>query len=244
MTALRYLDYTYPSIEANLALDEALLIATEEQAAGPTLRVWEPSSLAIVLGASCRLHDDVDVASCEADRVPIGRRSSGGGTVVVGPGTLNVTVVLPSDFAPGLTAVDTAQAYVLERTALALRRHGPEVGLQGLGDLTLGDRKVAGSAQRRLKRSFLIHTSVLYRFPIELIARYTRTPARQPAYRDGRPHVAFLTNLNLSRDQILSAVRSAWLAPGRPPDTAPLPDDLVRQLVRDRFDAPGWVERF
>src|SRR5262249_28452965 len=133
-----YLDHTEPDIARNLALDEALLVAAEERGAGPALRVWEPSSLAVVLGASSRLYDDVDVSACQADGVAIARRSSGGGTVVVGPGTLNVTVVLPSDAAPGLQAVDTAQAFVLGRTARALRRLGPPVEVRGHGDLTLG----------------------------------------------------------------------------------------------------------
>jgi lipoate-protein ligase A len=242
---LRYLDHTYPSIEANLALDEALLIAAEERGAGPSIRVWEPSNLAVVLGASCRLQEDVDADRCRADAVPIVRRSSGGGTVLVGPGTLNINVVLPVDFSPGLHAVDAAQAFVLERLALSLRRHrGPEIGLQGLGDLTLGDRKFAGSAQRRLKNHFLVHTSLLYDFPLDLISRYTRTPRRQPAYRDGRPHEDFLTNLGLSRNLILSAVHSAWLSPTGPPQAASIPTELVDGLIRDKFSDPEWVNRF
>ncbi len=45
--------------------------------------------------------------------------------MVVGPGTLNVTVVLPDDAAPGLGAVDRAQRYVLDRIAAAIRARGP-----------------------------------------------------------------------------------------------------------------------
>jgi lipoate-protein ligase A len=164
---LSYLDLTYPEIEANLALDEALLIAAEERAAGPALRVWEAPRLAVVLGSSGRLHEEVNVDLCRAEGVAIARRSSGGGTVVIGPGALNVTLVLSADDAPGLHAVDTAQAYVLERIARSIRSLGPDVEVKGLGDLTLGDRKFSGSAQRRLRRSFLVHASILYDFPAD-----------------------------------------------------------------------------
>jgi lipoate-protein ligase A len=240
--SLRYLDHTYPAIEPNLALDEALLVAAEERGAGAVLRVWESPGLAVVLGASGRTSEDVEVELCRAEGVPIARRSSGGGTVLIGPGALNVTVVLPADFAPGLHAVDTSQTYVLERTARGLRGLVPGVRLQGTGDLTVGDRKFAGSAQRRLKRHFLVHTSLLYDFPAGPIARYTRTPRRQPAYRNGRPHETFLTSLGHSREAVLGAVRSAWLEPD--PEAAPIPDDLVRDLVRDKFADPAWVGRF
>ena len=60
---------------------------------------------------SCWAHragssEDVVIDACRADGVPILRRTSGGGTVVVGPGALNVSVILPDSAAPGLSAVD------------------------------------------------------------------------------------------------------------------------------------------
>lgn len=240
---LPFLEHTEATIEANLALDEALLVAAETRGAGPALRVWEPSRLAVVLGASCRIRDDVDVAACRRDGVEIARRSSGGGTVLVGPGTLNVSIVLAADAAPGLNAVDTAQAYVLGRTARALRRLGRPVEVRGHGDLTLGDRKFAGSAQRRLRTHFLVHLSLLYDFSVEAIARYLRDPPRQPAYRGARTHDRFLTNLSLPRAEILMALRAEWGAfrPGFPPCF--VPEDLVQQLVYEKFADPAWVER-
>lgn len=236
---LLHLDHTFPDIASNLALDEALLLHAETQGGAPVLRFWEPTGLAVVLGASCRRLVDVDVARCRADGVPVARRSSGGGTVIVGPGTLNVTVVLPGDAAPGLDAVDTAQAYVLERTARALRRFGPDVGVKGHGDLTRGDRKFAGSAQRRLRRFFLVHASLLYRFPIRLVSRYLHLPDRQHAYRARRSHEEFLTNLDVPRPDLLAALRSAWPTTG----SAGVPERLVAQLVADKFADPAWTER-
>jgi lipoate---protein ligase len=241
--AFRYLDETLPTVEENLALDEALLLAAEERGAGPVLRVWESPVLAVVLGASCRLNDDVAVELCRSEGVVIARRSSGGGTVLIGPGALNVTVVLPVDAAPGLAAVDTAQAFVLESLARSLSEAGQAIMVQGSGDLTLGDRKFAGSAQRRLRRFFLVHASLLYDFPIGLIVRYTRLPHRQPSYRAGRAHDEFLTNLRLPRETILDAVRASWLPTKLTPARPELPRDVVEELVGTKFGDPAWVTR-
>jgi lipoate-protein ligase A len=241
---MRYLDHTFPGIAENLALDEALLIAAEERAAGPSLRLWEPNSLAVVLGASSRLSEEVHVESCRAEGVAIARRASGGGTVVIGPGTLNATVVLPSDFAPGLTAVDTSQTFVLDRIAEALRKQVPAVEVLGRGDLTIGGRKFAGSAQRRLRRHFLVHLTILYRFPLEQITRYTPLPPRQPAYRAQRSHADFLINLDLSRDHLVAALRSAWIPEASSAELVPIPDDLVCELIAAKYGDPAWVERF
>ena len=238
----RYLDRTFPDIAANLALDEALLQDAEDGAGG-VLRIWEPAEYAVVLGASGRWRDEVNVEACRADGVAIARRSSGGGTVVVGPGALNVAIVLPVDAAPGFGAVDVAQRSVLGQLAEEIRRLGPPAEVRGSGDLTLGPLKFSGSAQRRLRRHFLVHATILYDFPLERIPRYLGTPARQPAYREGRPHDAFVTNLGLGRGELLEAARAAYLRRGGPIADAGVPQVMVRRLVEERFGEPGWVER-
>jgi lipoate-protein ligase A len=243
LDAFRFLDLTRPGIAENLALDEALLIEADERGGAPVLRLWEPEDLAVVLGASSRWREDVRIDACRSDGVAIARRTSGGGTVVVGPGTLNVTVILPGDAAPGLGAVDTAHAFVLDRIARALRARGPAVEVLGLGDLTLDRRKFAGSAQRRLRTHFLVHASILYQFPPERVARYTALPRRQPPYRAGRAHEEFLTNLDMPRDVLAAAVRTAWLDPTRPVVPANVPEALVKQLVATKFSDPTWIER-
>lgn len=240
---MHYLDRTLPTIEANLALDEAILIAAEE-GGPPVLRLWEPAEPAVILGASSRLAEDVIVAACQAEGVAIRRRSSGGGTVVIGPGSLNVTVVLPLNIAPGLEAVEAAQRFVLEQLAGSLREAGAPVEVRGSGDLTLGERKCAGSAQRRLRKHFLVHVTIMYAMPLELITRYTHLPARQPAYRNGRSHAEFLANLALPRDGLVRAVQAAWLPSREPPRPASVPEVLVENLVAEKFADRAWVERF
>lgn len=240
---MRYLDWTYPRIAENLALDEALLQAAEDDGAGPVLRVWEFPSFAVVLGASGRLREDVQLEACRADGVAVARRSSGGGTVVIGPGALNVTVVLPVDADPTFGAVDTAQTEVLGRTGAALRELGIAVDVKGSGDLTVGLRKFAGSAQRRLRRYFLVHSSILYRFPLVQLARYTNLPRRQPAYRQGRSHGDFVINFERPRSQIVDAIRAAWLPPSDSVAGAAVPETRVRELVAAKFGDPAWTER-
>jgi lipoate-protein ligase A len=208
------------------------------------LRFWEAPGFAIVLGASRRLAEDVHVDFCRDDGVPILRRSSGGGTVVVGPGALNVSLILPESEAPGLAAVDVAQRYVLDRIAKSIRRAGPAVSVAGRGDLALGDRKCGGSAQRRLKHWFMVHCSILYDFPIERIVRYLKVPARQPEYRQGRAHQDFLSNLGLPRQALIDAIRLDGVAAGFADSAPELPLGVVQSLVSEKFGNPAWTERF
>lgn len=232
-------------IAANLAVDEALLDEIEHQGGPPTLRIWEPATVGVVLGASGRLQQEVHLDACQEDGVPIYRRASGGGTVVIGPGALNLTVVLPLSADPRFVAVDFAQRFVLGRVAEALRdRDHLPVEVQGSGDLTIGHRKFSGSAQRRLRHHFLVHATILYQFPLPLISRYTTLPLRQPEYRAGRTHDDFVTNLPIGRDRLIAALRAGWLPDDRPALPASVPEPAVRQLLAAKYADPEWVKRF
>jgi lipoate-protein ligase A len=241
------LDLTCASVALELALDEALLIEadagrSEGQGQG-VLRFWEPPDYALVLGASCRLADDARVEACRADGVPILRRTSGGGTVVVGPGALNVSVILPESAAPGLSAVDKAHSYVLDWIAQSIRRAGASVTLAGRGDLVLGDRKCGGSAQRRLKHWFIVHCSILYDFPLERIDRYLAIPRRQPEYRQGRDHHDFLSNLGLPRNILIDAIRGDRISGRRTSGASAVPPALLESLLSEKFSNRAWIER-
>ena len=238
---MRHVHLTLPTLAENLALDEALAISAEEGTGGEVLRIWEFERRAVVLGASGRIADDVRVDDCRADGVEIGRRSSGGGTVLIGPGALNFTLVLPIASDPRLSAVDTAQIAVLERAAEAFRSDGVDVRVLGSGDLTIDVRKFSGSAQRRLKNWVMIHASVLYDVSSAEIARYLHPPKRQPAYREGRSHDDFLTNLPMSRAAIVEALRSAW--PESDGRTIAPAVEWTSRLVLDKFGRSDWTER-
>jgi len=239
-----YFGETLPSVEENLALDDAFLIQADSGEGFPILRIWEPREFAVVLGASRRLSDDVRVEACRRDGIAIARRSSGGGTVLIGPGTINASVILRDDAAPGLEAVDLAQRFVLERFAASLRQIVPALEILGLGDFAVAGRKFSGSAQRRLKRWFLVHITILCDFPLEKISRYLAMPGRQPGYRLGRSHEDFLMNLDVSRKIVTDALRMAWFSASRDLPSVSLPRELVRTLVREKFCDQSWVERF
>lgn len=237
---MRFLDLSLPTVHENVALDEALVIAADEGTIGSTLRIWDLDHHAVVLGASGKLAEDVRLNHCQADQVTIARRSSGGGTVLLGPGTVNFTVVIPIDIEPALRAVDTAQVWVLERAAAGLRALDPDVQVLGSGDLTRDGRKFSGSAQRRLKRYLMVHASVILELDIASVDRYLNPPQREPVYRAGRSHKNFLTELGFSRNEMVGALRSAWDA-SDPLETAPI--DLASRLVAEKFGRVDWIER-
>src|SRR5438874_3026372 len=146
---MEYLDLTLPSVAENLALDEALLLRAEAGEGDEVLRFWEWHSPAVILGAGGRLAEDVDEVACHVDQVPILRRSSGGGTVLLGPGCLCYSLVLSYNRAPELAEIRPSYFYILGRIRDALSDLSPGIKCAGSSDLVAGARKFSGNSQQR-----------------------------------------------------------------------------------------------
>ena len=193
-----------PAPLPDLALDLALFHALESAAGTEALRVWESAAPVVVLGRSGVVARDVEADACAADGVPIVRRDSGGGAVLLGPGCINYSLVLSLGRRPGLRDVRASYRQILGWLIRALAV--PGVAIQGGSDLAMAGRKVSGNAQRRGARALLHHGTLLYAFDARAAGRYLKEPLRRPDYRGGRRHVEFLGNLPRSGSQIRHAL--------------------------------------
>ena len=87
-------DISFPTPQENITFDDVLLNLAEKHEAGEYLRFWESPSVFVVLGRIGRAEIDVNATNTKTDGIPVLRRSSGGGTVVQGPGCLNYSLIL------------------------------------------------------------------------------------------------------------------------------------------------------
>jgi lipoate-protein ligase A len=237
---MQYLDLTLSSPEENLALDEGLLLEAEDGRGGEVLRAWEWPHPAVVLGAGCRLAEDVDEAACAADGVPILRRASGGGTVLLGAGCLCYSLVLSHDRSAALHDITASYAYILDRIGAALEGVLPDIGRAGISDLAAGGRKFSGNAQQRKRQYLLHHGTLLYAFDLSRVGRYLRLPERQPDYRHRRDHAEFLTNLPVPAVELTRRLRAAWQAGA---ETNAWPREPVSELCAGKYTRPEWTRR-
>jgi lipoate-protein ligase A len=235
------LDQTLPTPAENLACEEALAEACE--AGGPeVLRFWEPARPFVVLGYGNQRVTEVNLPACAADGIPVGRRTSGGGTVLQMAGCLNYALVLRAEASGPLANVTSANRFIMEKNAAALSRlAGVPVSVRGHTDLAIGERKFSGNAQRRLRRTVLFHGCLLLSAELALMARYLRFPSKQPDYRQGRPHQEFVMNLNLPAAAVKAALKEAWQAKE---GLSGVPWERIRFLAETKYSQPEWNERF
>jgi lipoate-protein ligase A len=237
---LRLLDVTLPTAAENVALDEALLRTIDETDGEPLLRLWELDRYAVVVGRSNHVERNVHVEACRRDGVPIVRRFSGGGTVLLGPGALVFSLFLRKEHGPHLANIDAATTLVLDRVLAPLRRCVASLERQGDSDLAADGVKVSGNSQRWLRTWFLHHGTLLYDFDVSRIERYLTPPEREPTYRHGRSHNEFVRNLPLAKNRLQEMLIESWNA------SLPAPEismETVRELVRNRYANDEWTYR-
>ena len=238
MQPIACLDLTFPTPEENLACDEALLEEGEARGGPGVLRFWESDRPVVVLGYANRAEEEVDLEACRAQGVPVLRRCSGGGSVLLGPGCLNYSLVLPIDTAPPLAVVSGANRFILERQRDALvAATGLPITVEGHTDLALGGRKFSGNAQRRKRTHLLFHGGFLLDLDLRLLVALLRMPPRQPDYRRWRAHADFLTRIETTRDIVRAALRQTWSA--RAPAAAP-PAHAIARLVSEKYSRADW----
>jgi lipoate-protein ligase A len=233
-----------------LAAEEAVLEAVNAGAAEPAWLLWTAPARCAVLGTARPVEGDLFAARLEADDVPVWRRRSGGGTVLLGPESPAVARVERLE-APGRGSIRESYASFSKALAAALGRLGLAARFELPADRACAGRKIAGLAQRRKRTAALVSAAVLARPLAEASARYLREPASgdAPAYRAGRAHGAFMTSLaelGLADPvrQLREALRAELLRRGAR-DDALRPEERRRasELARE-LASPQWRLRF
>jgi len=239
---MQLLDRTLPTPQENLACDEALLELCEAGLSPGILRFWEPRQYFVVLGYSNKAATETDAQTCREQGVPILRRSTGGGTVLQGPGCLNYTLVLRIGSTPELSSVTSTNCFVMKQHRVALQSLVAEkIEIEGYTDLAIGGRKFSGNAQRRGRKFALFHGCFLLDFDLAKIEQHLAMPSRQPPYRQKRRHIEFVRNLELPPDLVKGALTKNWMA------SEPLvsfPEARIKCSVRGKYSCDEWNFKF
>jgi lipoate-protein ligase A len=235
---MKLLELTLTGAAENLALDEALLDAAEEGLlVGDVLRLWESVQAMVVVGRSSRVRDEVNLENCQAANVPVLRRASGGAAIVTGRGCLMYSLVMSYAGRERLRLLDEVHRHVLGIVAKGISTLVDGVNHVGTSDLAIGGRKFSGNSVRCKRDHFLYHGTLLYDFDLPLISHLLSMPPRQPDYRGGRGHEAFVRNLSVDGAALRSALTQAFKA-NEPLHDLPLA--RTQQLASERYATEQW----
>lgn len=170
-----------------LQIEEALLRLNQKN----WCIINEGTSPAIVMGISGKPKELINLEKMKKAPIPLIKRYSGGGTVIVDPNTLFVSFIFQKeihDFPPFPEPILRWSAAFYNKT-LSI----PNFGLRE-NDYVIGDLKCGGNAQYIKKDRFVHHTTFLWDFD-PFLMEYLLHPKKAPIYRKGRNHLSFLCKL-------------------------------------------------
>lgn len=171
------------------------------------------------MGISGKPEKLLNIESVKGGKIPVIKRFSGGGTVVVDENTLLITFI----FSKELFNVPLFPEPILKWTESLYRSSWqiPNFHLRE-NDYCIQDRKCGGNAQYIRKDRWLHHTSFLWDYSSANMA-HLLLPEKRPKYRLDRPHDEFLTKLK---------------------EHAPSTDTLIAQLKEGFSDVEVNVKPF
>ncbi|MDQ6636737.1 MAG: lipoate--protein ligase family protein [Candidatus Dormibacteraeota bacterium] len=232
-----------------LALEEVLLsrLATGEGA--PALRFWEWSEPALILGSNQVLANEVDREAAELLDFAIGRRMSGGGTMIVEPErTITYSLYAPASLVAGLSFVESfahLDAWVVD----CLRRLGVPAGYRPINDIVSPEGKIGGAAQARRRGCLLHHTTIAYQMEPGLVGRLMRIGRERVSsigVRSAEKQVSPLARwTDMSRPQVVGALSDHFQTHhgGRLRRLSAAELAEARLLAASKYATAGWIDR-
>jgi len=233
----------------HMALDEVLLERVIAGDRRPTMRLWEWTEPALVIGSHQSVSNEVDVPAAAQLGFTVTRRMSGGGTMLCEPGrTITYSVYLPESTVAG---VSFRRSYALldEWVVRAFVELGVPARYREINDIVSPSGKIAGAAQAR-RRGFLVHhTTIAHSMDVSLVPRLIRIGRERIAERGVRSAEKDVSPLawftSLSCQEVAAHLIRSFRSEFRSREREVSDDELeaARRLASAKYATPAWINR-
>jgi len=137
----------------------------------------EPAQPFVSLGFFDDAATIVNLNYCAERNIPIMRRETGGGMVLLGPGQVFYTLVIKRPHSPIPSRVDEAYAYLSQAPIAVYREWGIDTKLRPINDIvTKNGHKIAGQGAGDINGHFCFVGSILIDFDIDLMHKIVKLP--------------------------------------------------------------------
>jgi lipoate-protein ligase A len=159
-----------------LATDDAMTGRVGRGLSAPILRLYTYRPCALV-GRFQTIGNELRLERCEARGMPVNRRPTGGGAIVMGPDQLGVALMLPGGGGDAYAQARERMARFSAGICRALAGWGIQAVFRGKNDVEVGGRKIAGlGIFRHPQGGLLFHASLLVGLDVPLMLDVLNTP--------------------------------------------------------------------
>jgi len=239
------------STAEGLAVDDTLPQSVARHGSVPILHLYTfvPS---VIVGKYQDIEAALRIDRCKARGIEYNRRSTGGGTVIMGPEIVALGLGINMDY-PGLKKGVGGVFESLSRVLIrALDHVGVHARFQPKNDLEVRGRKIAGlSAASEADTCLLFHTSLLVDFDIPLMTDIMNTPVVKLEDKGYNCFSRRMTTVrdelgrNLSVAEMMAAIQKAFEREFDIAFREDSPDDweqdAIRRFIEERYTQDDWI---
>lgn len=240
------------STAEGLAVDDTLPLSVEHHRSFPILHLYTFVPSAIV-GKYQDIEAALNLSKCRERGIEYNRRSTGGGTVIMGPQIVALGFGIPVDH-PGLKKGGIGGIFesLSGILIMALERLGIRSTFQPKNDLEVAGKKIAGlSASAENGKSILFHTSLLVDFDVPLMIQIMNTPLIKIQDKGYNCFSQRMTTIRevLGREvaikTVMEAIETAFEETFKIGFREDEPDEWeetrIQDLIRERYINPDWI---
>jgi len=216
------------------------------------VNLLRPNAPYVCIGYHQDVQQEVDVAYCQAQGIPIFRREMGGGAVYLDGNQLFYQLVLHRDHPLARQGKERFYRQLLSPVAEAYCALGVEARYRPVNDVvTTGGRKISGTGAGEIGDYVILVGNLIADFDYDTMVRVLKVPDEK--YRD-KVYKSMYDNLSTLRrelgeipswEEMTATLRREFERVLGPLEPSPLPDAVRSEVQRllPQFLSPEWLNK-
>lgn len=235
----------------HVALDEVLSMEVAAGRRPPTLRFWEWSAPAVILGVFQSLRNEVDMEQANKHGITVVRRITGGGAMFVEPqSAITYSIYAPTELVSELSIADS-YAFLDDWVLQGLKSLGIDAFYKPLNDITSPQGKIGGAAQKRFAHgaTVLHHVTMSYDMDAEKMTQVLRI-GREKLSDKGTTSAAkrvdpLRSQTGLPRHEVIERLRQTFVQMygGTPGAITAEEYAAAEALAASKFSSDEWLTK-
>jgi lipoate-protein ligase A len=234
-----------------LATDDVIAQRVGKGESPPTLRLYTYRPCALV-GRFQTVEHEIHVDYCLANSIPINRRPTGGGAIIMGNGQLGVALMIRGQRQDTYSRARELMSQFSAGLVGSLVGLGVQADFRRKNDIEVNGRKIAGlGIYRAPSGGLLFHASLLVDLDVALMLRMLNTPFEKISDKEitmvagritnVRREIGWPISVNQARERVAQGYAAAFgvkLVPGELTDDERL---AIAKLEEEKYLSQEWL---
>jgi lipoate-protein ligase A len=211
---IRVLDTKALNAAENMALDEAILEAREDNLISDTIRFLSFEPHCALVGYFQNVENEIRESFCTQEGIEINRRITGGGALYWGVKDIGWEIFASADrFAARISKFEDYYSLFCGAASRGINMFGLKSSFRPRNDIEIDGKKISGSGGTSIRECFLFQGTLLVDINLEIMLRALKIPVEKLKYNE----------INSLKDRVTWLARELGYCPDR--------EEIIKNLL-------------